>query len=39
MGFTAVNGNGLGETVAADRLLQQSQRRFLIPLLRQQKVR
>jgi hypothetical protein len=38
IGFTAVNGDGLGAPGAADRLRQQPERRLLIPGLRQQKV-
>ncbi len=39
IGVAAVNGDRLGEPVAADRLLQKAQRRLFVPMLREQKVR
>jgi hypothetical protein len=38
IGFTAVNGDSLGDPVAADRLRQKPQRRLWVSVLRQQKV-
>ncbi len=38
IGVTAVNGDGLRNPIAADRLLEKPQRRLLIPVLSQQKV-
>jgi hypothetical protein len=38
MGLTAINRNRLGDTVSTDRFGQKGQRRFCIPLLREQKV-
>ena len=34
----AVNGDRLGESIPADRFLQEAQRRLFIPVLREQKV-
>jgi hypothetical protein len=38
IGVTAVDGNGLGETIAADGFLQKAQRGRFIAVLREQKV-
>ena len=38
IGVTAVDGDLLGQPVAADRLLQKPQRGLCVPVLRQQKV-
>ena len=37
LGVTAIDGNRLGEPVAADRLLQKPERGLGVPVLRQQK--
>ena len=38
IGITAINGDRLGEPIAANRLLQTPQRGFGVPLLREEKV-
>lgn len=38
IGLTAVDGDGLGDPMAADRLLEKAQGGLLIPLIREQKV-
>ena len=38
VGVAAVNGNRLGEPVAADRLLEKAQRSLFVPMLGEQKV-
>jgi hypothetical protein len=38
IGLTAVDGNGFGDAVTADRLRKKAQRRLCIPVLREQKV-
>src|SRR5262245_4960332 len=38
IGVTAVNGNDLRETIAADRLFQKPQRGLCVPVLREEKV-